>query len=50
MAFEGPDTDTLTGDYRDYNGTGIHFSPKGLKKHGEMWAEFLIPYIHSEID
>ncbi len=50
VSFEGPDTDTLLEEYRDYDGTGIHFSPKGLKKHGEMWAEFIIPYIHSQID
>ncbi|MFO1096153.1 MAG: sialate O-acetylesterase [Planctomycetaceae bacterium] len=39
VAFEGPDTDTLTGDDRDIGGKGIHFSPKGLKAHGELWAE-----------
>ena len=31
VAFEGPDTDTLTGDNRDQGGKGIHFSPKGLQ-------------------
>lgn len=45
IAFEGPDTDTLTGDNRDIGGTGIHFSPKGLKAHGEMWAEKVSPVI-----
>lgn len=39
IALEGPDTDTLMGDNRDYEGKGIHFGPKGLKAHGEMWAE-----------
>ena len=39
IALEGPDTDTLMGDNRDYEGKGIHFSPKGLKAHGELWAE-----------
>lgn len=39
VALEGPDTDTLGGDNRDGGGKGIHFSPKGLKAHGEMWAE-----------
>lgn len=38
FALRGPDTDILTGDHRDYESTGIHFSPKGLKAHGEMWA------------
>ena len=39
IALEGPDTDVLTGDNRDFDGKGIHFSPKGLKAHGQMWAE-----------
>ena len=39
VALAGPDTDTLTGNHRDLEGLGIHFSPKGLKAHGEMWAE-----------
>lgn len=39
IALEGPDTDTLTGDHRDGGGRGIHFSPKGLTAHGQMWAE-----------
>ncbi|HVJ87519.1 MAG TPA: sialate O-acetylesterase [Caulifigura sp.] len=39
IALPGPDTDTLTGDSRDLDGKGIHFSPKGLKAHGEIWAE-----------
>ena len=45
IALQGPDTDTLTGDYRDMNGEGIHLSPKGLKKHGEMWAEVVSEYL-----
>ena len=39
VALEGPDTDALTGDNRDNNGQGIHFSPKGLAAHGHMWAD-----------
>lgn len=42
VAYEGPDTDTLVGDHRDFDGKGIHFSPKGLKAHGEMWAQKVI--------
>ena len=42
LAFEGPDTDTLTGpDIR----AGAHFSPKGLKAHGELWAEKVSVYL-----
>jgi len=47
VALEGPDTDTLVGDNRDNNGKGIHFSPKGLKAHGEMWAEKVGAYLDS---
>lgn len=50
IVFQGPDTDTMLEEYRDYDGTGIHFSPKGLKKHGEWWAELIGKYIHSQID
>lgn len=45
VALEGPDTDVLEGDHRDFDGTGIHFSPKGLKAHGEMWAEIIAAYL-----
>jgi serine/threonine protein kinase len=38
-ALEGPDTDTLVGDNRDDDGQGIHFSAKGLRAHGRLWAD-----------
>jgi hypothetical protein len=41
FALEGPDTDTLQGDNR----AGIHFSTKGLKKHGQLWAEKVSVYL-----
>jgi hypothetical protein len=49
VALEGPDTDALTGDYRDQGGNGIHFSPKGLKKHGELWAEKVGVWLDKEL-
>ncbi|MEZ6096194.1 MAG: sialate O-acetylesterase [Pirellulaceae bacterium] len=45
VAMQGPDTDTLVGDDRDFDGKGIHFSPKGLKAHGKMWFEHLTPWL-----
>ena len=39
LALEGPDTDQLTGDYRQNNGKGVHFSASGLQAHGRLWAE-----------
>ncbi len=50
VALEGPDTDVLGSEYRDYEGAGVHFSPKGLQAHAALWAEKLIPYVHSCID
>ncbi|MEO2036122.1 MAG: sialate O-acetylesterase [Planctomycetaceae bacterium] len=50
IAFRGPDTDTLTGDHRDSDGLGIHFSPKGLKAHGEMWAQIVAEYVDQQLD
>mgnify|MGYP002624724607 FL=1 len=44
FALLGPDTDVLTRDHRDLDGLGIHFSPKGLKAHGRMWAEKVAPH------
>ena len=49
VALEGPDTDTLTGDHRDLDGKGIHFSPKGLKAHGLLWGERVKPLIDQAI-
>ncbi|WP_197528006.1 sialate O-acetylesterase [Posidoniimonas polymericola] len=49
IAHEGPDTDQLQGDHRDLGGRGIHFSPRGLKAHGEAWAELVGDYIDSVV-
>jgi len=45
VAMPGPDTDMLSGDYRDLDGQGIHLSPKGLKAHGQMWAKRVGSYL-----
>jgi len=45
IALQGPDTDTLTGDYRQNNGTGVHFSASGLQAHGRLWAEKVEGYL-----
>jgi hypothetical protein len=45
IALEGPDTDTLTGAYRDHNGQGIHFSMIGLQAHGRLWADKVSCYL-----
>ncbi|HEX7260711.1 MAG TPA: sialate O-acetylesterase, partial [Luteolibacter sp.] len=45
IAYPGPDTDAMLGDLRDNDGKGIHFSLKGLKVHGEAWAEKVGAYL-----
>lgn len=49
IALEGPDTDTLTGSYRDREGKGIHLSRKGLVVHGRMWAEKVGDYLYKAL-
>lgn len=39
IALEGPDTDQLTGQNRQNNGTGVHMSDIGLQAHGRLWAD-----------
>lgn len=50
IAMQGPDTDTLREEYRDFDGAGIHFSPKGLRAHGEMWADIISKYLDEVLD
>jgi hypothetical protein len=45
IALQGPDTDAMRGDLRDCRGKGIHFSKKGLKAHGEAWAEKITAWL-----
>lgn len=45
LALEGPDTDTLTGSYRQNGGKGVHLSAEGLQAHGKMWAERVSSYL-----
>ncbi|GGG70501.1 sialate O-acetylesterase [Edaphobacter dinghuensis] len=45
IALEGPDTDTLTMQYRQNNGKGVHFNDAGLKMHGALWAHAVEIYL-----
>src|SRR6218665_124471 len=49
IALEGPDTDKMLGDLRDLEGQGIHFSRKGLKAHGEAWAEKVGSWLEKQL-
>lgn len=37
----GPDTDALRAEYRD----GVHFNSRGLRRHGELWAERVAQFV-----
>lgn len=49
LALEGPDTDALTGDFRDGSGAGVHFSGKGLREHGIRWAAKVAPWLERQL-
>lgn len=46
VALPGPDTDALGPDYR----TGVHFNPKGLRAHGQLWADRVGAYLDRTFD
>jgi glucosylceramidase len=43
VAVEGPDTDALRAEFRD----GVHFNARGLRRHGEIWAEKVAAWLKS---
>jgi hypothetical protein len=49
VALPGPDTDTLTGDQREKNGSGVHLSAKGLKAHAHLWIEKVSPWLDQQL-
>jgi hypothetical protein len=49
VALQGPDTDTLTMQYRQNNGKGVHFNDAGLKAHGLLWAKAVEAYLGKEL-
>lgn len=48
LTFAGPNTDTLTGNLRENNGQGVHFSAEGQKRHGQLWAEIVGQWIEGK--
>ena len=48
IALRGPDSDSLTGSYRDQNGKGIHLSKTGLIRHGTLWYRDVCRWISFE--
>ncbi len=45
LTLEGPDTDALRAEYRQ----GVHFNAAGLRKHGELWAQKLAPWLETQL-
>jgi hypothetical protein len=50
IALEGPNTDALGMEYRSDGGRGVHFSARGLQKHGEVWAERVGAWLERELN
>lgn len=49
VAQEGPDTDALTGRYRENNGMGVHMSAEGQYAHAARWVEKVAPWLDEEL-
>jgi hypothetical protein len=49
IALEGPDSDSLKSEWREGGGKGVHFSGPGLRKHAQLWAEKIVPWIESQM-
>jgi len=48
-ALAGPDTDSLTMEWREAGGQGVHFSGPGLKEHARLWLEKLAPWLDGQL-
>ena len=48
LALAGPDTDTLTGSFREAGGKGVHFSGAGLRAHAAVWMEKIAPWLEEQ--
>lgn len=49
IVLAGPNTDELGPEFRQNNGKGIHFNARGLKRHGEMWANLVGAWLDQQI-
>lgn len=49
VALAGPDTDALTGNFRDQNGQGVHFSGPGLREHAARWGALVGPWLDQQL-
>ena len=42
LALQGPDTDALGNEYRQYEGLSSHFNEKGLIAHAQLWHKYIL--------
>lgn len=49
IAFAGPNTDELGPEFRQDNGRGIHLNPRGLQRHGELWAQLVGAWLQEQL-
>ena len=49
VALEGPDSDSLIGAMRENGGKGVHFSGPGLRAHGALWVEKVLPWLETHL-
>ena len=49
IALAGPNTDELGPEFRQDGGRGIHMNPRGLQRHGEMWAQLVGAWLEREL-
>ena len=49
LALPGPDTDRLTGPFRDSGGRGVHFSGVGQRRHAEAWFAAIAPWLEARL-
>lgn len=49
IALAGPNTDELGPEFRQDNGKGIHMNPRGLQRHGELWAQLVGAWLEQEL-
>jgi hypothetical protein len=49
VALAGPNTDELGPEFRQNNGKGIHFSGRGQRRHGELWAELVGSWLDQQL-
>lgn len=49
IALAGPNTDTLGPEFHQNNGQGIHLNPRGLQRHGQMWMEYVAPWLEQQL-